>query len=110
MTKDVVGGRLWPFSPIVADEGSLEYFFSFFRGAVLIRCAGYGGGFCFNSWGIRGGGGCCCGGDVDAWGGGCGGIGHGGFFGFRACAVWGCFIKGSLSVGGMCFGECGNGA
>jgi hypothetical protein len=29
MTKDVVGGRLWPFSPIVA-EGSLEYFPFFF--------------------------------------------------------------------------------
>jgi hypothetical protein len=37
-------------------------------------------------------------------GGGCGGIGHGGFFGFRACAVWGCFIKGSLSVGGNVLG------
>jgi len=60
-------------------------FFFFFRGAVLIRCADYGGGFCFNSWEIRGGGG-----DVDAWG----GLWNGGFFGFRACAVWGCFYQG----------------
>jgi len=40
-------------------------------------------------------------------GGGCGGIGHGGFLGFRACAVWGCFYQGFFERwGNVLWGMC----
>ncbi len=77
------------FPPTVA-EGRLEFFF-FFRGAVSIMAEGFVlilGGF------VKVHSGCCCGGDVDAWGGVVEGLDRGGFFGFRACAVWGCFYQG----------------